>query len=186
MYKETYGDSVVLSEQQLVDCDKVDSGCSGGLPKYALAYLQKEGVCLQSDYPYTGRNGVCQTGCNKVVRVGEVATVVDTPGSNVENHVAAIQNGPINIGIDASNPAFRNFQKGVVKASECTKVGLNHSVIIVAYGVDAQTGLEFWKIRNSWATSWGDNGHIYVEAVRGTCGVGTGQENRQALTVEKM
>jgi hypothetical protein len=54
------GTLLKLSEQQLVDCDPQSSGCNGGLEAWAFEYLEKSGQELESDYPYTARNGVCK------------------------------------------------------------------------------------------------------------------------------
>jgi len=39
----------ILSEQELVSCDKVDQGCNGGLPSNAYTWLAKKGAILESD-----------------------------------------------------------------------------------------------------------------------------------------
>ena len=48
-----------FSEQQLVDCVTADAGCDGGLPIDAYAYLKTQGFELETDYPYTARDGSC-------------------------------------------------------------------------------------------------------------------------------
>ncbi len=46
---------VVFSEQQVVDCDRTDLGCSGGWPHKAYAYLKSAGGSEPtSAYPYRG------------------------------------------------------------------------------------------------------------------------------------
>merc|ERR1712238_156344 len=43
-----------FSEQQLVDCDKVDQGCNGGLMDNAFKYIEKSPLMLEAEYPYRG------------------------------------------------------------------------------------------------------------------------------------
>merc|ERR1711988_1355335 len=49
------GKLVSLSEQQFVDCDKKDNGCSGGLMDTAFKYAEKNALCTEQSYSYTGR-----------------------------------------------------------------------------------------------------------------------------------
>ena len=57
---------------------------------------------------------------------------------------------------------------------QCVKP-LDHSVLVVGYG--AQDGADFWKIKNSWGTGWGEGGYIRfakgagVKERQGQCGL---------------
>lgn len=55
---------VILSPQQLVDCDKGDYGCGGGYLRHAFKYLEDSGAVEDKNYPYTsgtsGQTGVCK------------------------------------------------------------------------------------------------------------------------------
>ena len=53
-YARHIGRFEYLSKQMLIDCDTTDSGCNGGLMEYAFTWLKKNGIMLESDYPYTG------------------------------------------------------------------------------------------------------------------------------------
>lgn len=187
MYNHQFHQSRTFSEQQIVDCDTTENGCNGGLPRLALAYIQKNGLCLESDYPYRGNKGNCVGSCTKLARVIDIATVIDqNTSTNLINHKTALQKAPINIGIDAANAAFRNYQAGVIQHKDCKDTQLNHSVVIVGYDKDSKTGVEFFKIRNHWGGSWGESGYIRLAAERGVCGLGYGTDSRQAIKVAKM
>ena len=41
-------------------------------------------------------------------------------------------------------------------------MSLNHSVVIVGWGVDAQTATKYWRVRNSYGNKWGMQGDFLV------------------------
>ena len=66
------------------------------------------------------------------------------------------------------------YASGVLKTVMCGSCG-DHAVLAVGYGTDALTGLDYWKIKNSWSTYWGEKGYIKVyrddKESAGHCGV---------------
>ena len=47
---------------------------------------------------------------------------------------------------------------------------VNHAVLAVGYGTDLETGMDYWLIKNSWGTEWGDQG--FFKVVRGVNNIG--------------
>jgi len=162
--------SVVLSEQQLVDCDKVDSGCNGGLMENALSYVEKNGLALSSDYKYTARVGSCkQSKVKSAISVKGQHFAPDQDEQNIKKML--VETGPLSIAINADHLQF--YDSGIIDAdeNECDPQGLNHGVAIVGYG--SENGQEYWIIRNSWGSNWGENGYTRFALGKGVCGVNT-------------
>merc|ERR1719194_93265 len=68
------GSVVSLSEEQLVQCSKVNSGCNGGLMDYAFQYAESTPMVTEDSYPYTSGHGVTGT-CDKAMEQGGAVSV---------------------------------------------------------------------------------------------------------------
>jgi len=160
-----------FSEQQLVDCDDVDQGCNGGLMDYAFDFLKREGG-LESDanYPYTGSSyDYCKFDESKVDV--KVAGFNDISQNEEEIKKVLYENGPLSIAVNAT--PFQWYSGGIMRPTEqsCNPRGLNHGVTLVGYGVE--NGVNYWTIKNSWGTRWGESGYIRLERGTGACGCNT-------------
>ena len=79
---------------------------------------------------------------------------------------AALQYKPLAVSIEADQTVFRTYASGVLDSTSCgTK--LDHAVLAVGYGKDQETGLDYWLIKNSWNTTWGDKGYVKLAVVDG-------------------
>jgi len=65
-----------------------------------------------------------------------------------------------------------NYTGGLLKGSCKAKASkIDHSVQLVGYDKTATT--PYWKVRNSWAKSWGENGFIRIPyGKKNTCCMG--------------
>jgi C1A family cysteine protease len=162
-----YGKLYSLSEQQLVDCDTVDSGCNGGLMDNAFAYVQKYGITTESAYPYTAVQGTCKS-TTPVIPAGVVKGFVDVLPSGDENALAAaVAQQPVSVAIQANQLAFQFYSSGILTGT-CGK-RLDHGVLAVGYGTDGTT--PYWKVKNSWGTGWGEGGYIRIQRGVDKCGI---------------
>lgn len=172
-YYNKNGDLQSFSEQMLVDCDTYDSGCNGGLMDYAFQWIQEnEGLCAEADYPYTsggGTSGTCQSSCTPVEgsAPSKWTDVDQTDAAMME----ALNVGPVSIAIEADESNFQYYSSGVLTASCGTN--LDHGVLAVGYGT--MDGTDHYRVKNSWGTTWGDEGYIYLERgssqTGGQCGM---------------
>jgi len=160
----------LLSEQQLVDCSwgQSNMGCSGGWYYWAYDYLS-QGASLESEsqYPYTGRNGTCAdpSGAGDVTATGYV--MVDGNSTAIKS---AIAQQPVNIAVAAGNYHFQGYSSGILMASGCP-TRIDHAILAVGYG--SENGTEYYIVKNSWGTSWGESGYVRMEVTEGlgTCGM---------------
>ena len=153
-----------LSVQQLVDCSGShgNQGCNGGRADSALDYIHSHGgIALEADYPYRARQGICQNKLSAATCSGHRQVAADDGAL-----LAAVASQPVAVEIHASDFAFQNLgpNAGVYP---CIFGAPDHWVTIVGYGTDAASGKDYWLVKNSWGSSWGDSGYARIERAPG-------------------
>jgi len=85
---------------------------------------------------------------------------------------AALMRQPLAVSIEADTYVFQAYKSGVLDSTSCGTY-LDHAVLVTGWGTDAETGLDYWMVKNSWNTTWGDQGYIKLAIVDGAgiCGV---------------
>jgi C1A family cysteine protease len=163
-YQISTGKLYSLAEQQLVDCDKSDNGCSGGWPHSAYDnYYTGAGSCTEDSYRYTARDGSCRASSCSVALPRGTVTGHHNVGSSSSGLKNALSSQPVSVTVNAGQ--LQLYANGVVTGSCSGQI--NHAVIAVGYGTD---GLSYFKIRNSWGTGWGEAGNIRLSQNGGSQG----------------
>ncbi|KAG2238486.1 hypothetical protein Bca52824_092278 [Brassica carinata] len=167
------GELISLSEQELVDCDKsYNQGCNGGLMDYAFQFIMKNGgLNTEQDYPYHGSNGKC----NSLLKNSRVVTIdgyEDVPTKDETALKRAVSYQPVSVAIEAGGRVFQHYQSGIFTG----KCGTNMDHAVVAVGYGSENGVDYWIVRNSWGTRWGEDGYIRMErnlasSKSGKCGI---------------
>merc|ERR1712232_579233 len=108
---------VSLSEQQFVDCDKVDAGCNGGLMDNAFAYAEKHALCTEGSYKYTARGGTCKaSSCTTGIPQGGVTGFKDVSRDDEQALMDAVNQQPVSIPSRLINPSSNFIRAGFSQA----------------------------------------------------------------------
>jgi len=171
----------VLSPQEIVDCDKTDGGCNGGDTPTAYEFVIKEGgLESEASYPYTAKDGTCKFNTSKVVSTISSYKWAIPPCNTASTHNCDNQDeaglldfvrthGPVSICVDAE--PWQTYKSGVFSGSNCLHgyYDLDHCVHLTGYGTE--NGVQYWLVKNSWGTSWGEAGYIKLAMGKNVCGV---------------
>ncbi|KAE9618691.1 putative actinidain [Lupinus albus] len=167
------GKLIPLSEQELVDCNKkYNMGCNGGLMDYAFEFIVNNGgIDTEDDYPYRASDRTCDPK-RKNARVVSIDGYEDVPPNDEQSLKKAVAYQPVSVAIEAGGRAFQLYDSGVFTGICGTE--LDHGVAVVGYG--SEDGNDYWLVRNSWGSAWGENGYIKLErniktTKKGKCGI---------------
>ncbi|CAK8530704.1 unnamed protein product [Lathyrus sativus] len=156
------GKLISLSEQEVLDCEP-DGNCKRGRVSKGLNWvIENKGIATQDDYPYTKKKGDCKS-----------SKIANSPNSSITSYsrvkrsemglLCAVAQQPLSVSINSSTEGFHLYNGGVFTGEDCPSDSKNttHAVVIVGYdSIDCD---EYWIVKNSWGTRWGNQGYIYIK-----------------------
>ncbi|XP_063360636.1 uncharacterized protein LOC134649735 [Cydia amplana] len=159
-----------LSEGQALDC--LDCGtCAGGIMDAVFTELAQKNKKLEkeADYPYEDSKNDCHEDKSKGVAL--VTDGKEVKISNEEELKKLLSNyGPLAVGLNAAD--FHTYHKGILEPNLCKGQDIDHGVVLVGYG--EENGKQYWLIKNSWGTVWGEEGYVRLRRGVDACKMGTG------------
>uniref|UniRef100_A0A8C1AP15 Cathepsin S, ortholog 1 n=2 Tax=Cyprinus carpio carpio TaxID=630221 RepID=A0A8C1AP15_CYPCA len=169
--KRRTGSLVPLSPQNLLDCSVSlgNRGCKGGYLSRAFLYIiQNKGIDSNTFYPYEHKQGVCRYSVTG--RAGYCSGFRILPRHNEVALQYAVANiGPVSVGVNAKLASFHRYRGGIYSDAKCSSGLINHAVLVVGYG--SENGQDYWLVKNSWGTAWGENGFIRMARNKNMCGI---------------
>lgn len=173
-YSIAHGSLLDLSEQNLIDCVLVCSGCTSGQPDCAYVYVllgQLGYFMTESDYPYSQSQDKCKFDLRKAYASGVKMTVThyaDQDEKDMKEKCAT--RGVLTAFVDASGKDFEFYHSGIYDNPKCDWMHPNLAVAIVGYG--AEGGHDYWIVRNAFGALWGESGYIRMSRNKnGQCGI---------------
>jgi len=192
--------AIDLSPQQIASCAPSTGtygclGCQGGFTEGAYEYLKSVAGLANSFYiPYAqsltapSTTAACPTakvaaidGPNQVLSGGfakvsgyHYATTPCTAGScekqDLKAFAAALEHAPVSVCVNAGS--WNDYTGGVMSSAACGPMGADyqdHCVMATGFNTTAPT--PYWIVRNSWSSTWGEKGYVYLEMAKNTCGL---------------
>jgi len=145
-----------LSPQQFVDCSGRGS-CDGGFPDVAMKWATDNFVCSWDSYPETGQDGRCNWDCDQVITPGSIWGTYSITANDEGSLCAGLLERPISVAV-AADDTFSAYTGGILNYQHSGET--NHAIIAVGYGY--LNGDGYWKVKNSWGTSWGVDGYALL------------------------
>jgi len=159
------GKLLTLSPQNVVDCTPNpqhcggSGGCDGATAELAFEYVAGAGIASNQAYPYRAITGKCNEQIAKSAKIKSFVKLIENNYTDLMVAIATV--GPIAVSVDAS--VWGAYSSGVFTG--CPKPGqyvdIDHAVQLVGYGT--QNGKDYWIVRNSWGSGWGESGYIRIE-----------------------
>ena len=172
----------LLSPEYATRCvtTRTGNGCCGGRPSLAARHFKETGMVTNQCLPYgliryqrnlkASNPVMCSSTCrdNSPLNPASIK-LVDYRyfyGKDDNAIMIQLQSGPVVVGMTARGP-FMNYECGIYcnevvhTASQCKIVGGKHAVEIVDYGT-SDTGVDFWVVKNSWGSDWGEDGYFRI------------------------
>ena len=120
-------------------------------------------MVTEDEYTYTGKDGSCQNMSNMKTKISDATTFTDVTANDPVALATAVSQGPVSVGVDADGDYFQFWEDGVLTKHCGHKI--DHGVLVIGYGSETNKKgktHDYWLIKNSWGTEWGNYGYLKI------------------------
>jgi len=179
-----------LSEQHIMDCaynhyvyDNEGSwgawACDGAWPVAFFDWLKTGSngyTQTESSYPYEAALGNCRSSSGSYYQNAWLTGYYNKWYSSEAEMKELVYVNPVSTSIDATY--LSDYNGGIYDDWRCCDANtdgnciynLNHAVTVIGYGTEG--GVDYWLVKNSWGTGFGENGFFKIKRGWGHCGIG--------------
>ena len=162
------GDTLDLSEQQVLSCNAGGSSCGGGWMNDAYNLFMSFGAVGESCMPYQANDQIpcTQDSCQVLATL---LRYQDIP-NDVNSIKNALMYGPLSTTFTVYDDFF-GYSGGCYEHPGGDPI--NHTVLIIGWDDDMCDGQGAWIVKNSWGPGWGDHGFFYIKYGSASFGTAT-------------
>ena len=143
-----YGQSLTESSQTLACPSEKVNAISGALEQLQGGFAQVKGYHYAVPPCTSG-------GCEK---------------QDLKKLQSALEHTPVSVCVNAAS--WNDYVGGVLTSAACGPMAADaQDHCVMATGFNATAPTPYLIVRNSWASTFGENGYIYLEMAKNTCGV---------------
>ncbi len=176
-----------LAAEQVLSCAYQafavpNNGCGGGYVPEAIQFILTEGQQPAADYSdwvgfrdyYLSSPGSCPTNMEQLVQY-RFNGLCQVQAQGEEATIEMLSKyGPVTVSVAAESWQFWKTPSVYTDAASCSADPLqaDHAVQLVGWDTDVSNGQQYWLLKNSWGTDWGDQGYLRIlKDHQNVCGV---------------
>merc|ERR1739838_693802 len=117
-------------------------------------------------------DGSCDGGWTSRAYQAIISSYRDAPSMSASRMADTLYaNHPMAVLIYARSKSFQNYHSGVYYDPNCSQSTINHAVLAVGYDRSGSSSNQYWIVKNSWGSGWGDHGYIKMRYNVNQCNV---------------
>ena len=89
-----------------------------------------------------------------------IRSFVNVESYNMTDLMNAVNVGAVSVVVDAYSSSFEYYKSGVLDSNDCGSGDPSHGVLLVGYGTDKSSGMEYWKLNKKFL--WFSMGNEWI------------------------